>query len=147
MKTMKILFMAIMAMLTMTACDSDDDEVVNQAELPTAAQTFLSTYFPGTTVSRVEKDSSGSLPHFDVTLSDGTEVEFDEAGDWVDVDCKTKAVPTAIVPQAITDYVTANYPRLFIVQIDRTKTRYEIELSNDTDIHFDSNFKILYIGD
>lgn len=144
---MKIMLMAILAMLTITACDSDDDEFVEVTELPAAAQTFLSQYFPGLTVKSVEKEKASGTFYYDVTLADGTEVEFDQAGAWTDVDCKNKAVPSVIIPQAISAYVEANYPGLLIVQIERESYGYDIELSNDLDIRFDTLFNVTRVGD
>ena len=146
MKTMKYFLMALMFVLPMTSCDSDDDVVINEADLPVAAQTFLSEHFSGVKVSRVEKDKETNGQRFDVLLADGTEVEFDQDGSWTEVDCTPKAVPNAIIPEAIGNYVRTNYPDLLIVQIERESYGYEIDLSNDLDIKFDNQYKVIRIG-
>lgn len=145
MKTMKFFLMAMLAALTITACDSDDDVLIDEKDLPTTARTFLAQYFPSQTVTRVEKDGKNGSQYYDVTLSDGTDVEFDQNGNWTEIDCKTKAVPSVIIPQAITAYVEGNYPGILIVQIDREPYGYEIELSNHIDIKFDEQFNVLRI--
>lgn len=148
MKTIKILMLALLAVLQLTSCHSDDDEVViNQTDLPTAAQTFLSDYFNGLQVTRVEKDNENGSDRYDVYLADGTELEFDQSGAWTDVDCKNKAVPAAIVPEAIGKYVADNYASLKIVQIERENYGYDIELSNGLDIRFDRDYNVTRVGD
>lgn len=148
MKTIKILMLALMAVLQLTSCHSDDDDVViNQTDLPAVAQTFLNDYFNNLQVTRVEKDSENGADYYDVYLADGTELEFDKSGAWTSVDCKTKAVPVGIVPEAISKYVAENHANLTIVQIERESYGYEIELSNDLDIRFDHDFKVIKVGD
>lgn len=148
MKTIKILMLALLAVLQLTSCSSDDDDVViNPTDLPAAAQTFLNEYFNGLQVTRVEKDDENGSDRYDVYLADGTEVEFDQSGAWTDVDCKTKAVPAAIVPEAIGRYVADNYASLSIVQIERESYGYDIELSDGLDIQFDRDYNVIRVGD
>ena len=80
-------------------------------------------------------------------MADGTELEFDQSGAWTDVDCKNKAVPAAIVPEAIGQYVADNYASLTIVQIERENYGYDIELSNGLDIRFDRDYNVTRVGD
>ena len=145
MKAIKILMLVLMAMLQLTSCDSDDDDevVINQTDLPAAAQAFLNNFFNNVQVARVEKDSEKGAVQYDVRLADGTELEFDQSGAWTSVDCKTKAVPAAIVPEAISRYVAEKYANLVIVQIERESYGYDIELSNDLDIQFNHDFKVI----
>ncbi|MBC8644054.1 PepSY-like domain-containing protein [Flavobacterium lindanitolerans] len=55
------------------------------------------------------------------------------------------AVPTAIVPEAITTYVTANYAGQTINTIEIERTGYDIELSNGLDLVFDSRGQFIRI--
>jgi len=136
--------LALIAVLQFTSCHSDDsDVVISQNDLPQAAQTFLSNYFSNQQVAKVEKESENGADHYEVTFADGTELEFDQSGAWTSVDCKKRAVPAAIVPEAISKYVSENYANLIIVQIERESYGYEIELSNDLDIRFDHDFKVI----
>lgn len=136
--------LALIAVLQFTSCHSDDsDVVISQNDLPQAAQTFLSNYFSNQQVAKVEKESENGADHYEVTFADGTELEFDQSGAWTSVDCKKRAVPAAIVPEAISKYVLENYANLIIVQIERESYGYEIELSNDLDIRFDHDFKVI----
>ncbi|MBP9547019.1 MAG: PepSY-like domain-containing protein, partial [Tidjanibacter sp.] len=53
------------------------------------------------------------------------------------------AVPAAIVPAAITKYVTENYPDAYIRSIERDRHAYEVNLSNRWEIKFDLNFNVI----
>ena len=144
MNKIKYLFLALMTMFAFASCSSDDDDkVITLQDLPAQAQTFLTTHFSGLDATHVEQEGSTDSPTYSVRLSDNTEIDFDQQGQWTEVDCKTKAVPAAIIPQGIADYVAANYPDLTIVQIDKEPYGYEIELSNDLDLKFDQQQNIL----
>lgn len=146
MRKMKYLLIALFAVLQFTACDSDDDLVVKTGDLPTAAQTFLNQYFPDMKIVQVKLDAEKMGRHYDVKLADGSELEFDENGNWTEVDCKTRAVPSAIVPTPIANYVVSNYNAgVFIVKIEREISGYEIELSNGLDIKFNNEFNVIKV--
>ena len=85
---------------------------------------------------------------YEVTYTDRTEVEFRADGQWSAVDRKYSAVPAAIVPQQIADFVAKmNYPGQFIRKIDRDAYSWEIELSNGLEVEFDLNFNVIDYDD
>lgn len=68
--------------------DSDDDTGTSQTiavtDLPQAAQDYLKTHYATNTVVEVEKETSAAgVVSYEVELNDGTEVEFDAAGNFV----------------------------------------------------------------
>lgn len=139
-------FFASVIVIIAASCSSDDNNapntttVIEFSALPENAKAFLTTHFP-TIESRMIKqnamaDDDGSI--YDVYLNNGFEVDFDSNGNWTDVDGNTQAVPTAIVPEAITTYVTTNYAGQTINTIEIERTGYDIELSNGLDLVFDS---------
>ena len=91
---------------------------ISQSELPKAAQTFLSEHFPGDNVRKAEKEQGRRGAEYEVDLVSGAEVDFRDNGDWKEVKAaKGKAVPVAIVPDAISKYVTTNFADQIIVEI------------------------------
>ena len=54
------------------------------------------------------------------------------------------ALPAAIVPAAIQQYVSTNFPGTVITKIDKERYGYEIELSSDIDLKF--NYQGVLIG-
>lgn len=115
---------------------------IKQSEIPKAAQTFLSKHFPGDNVRKAEKDQGRHGAEYEVDLVSGAEVEFRENGEWKEVKAaRGKAVPAAIIPAAISKYVSTNYAGRTIVEISRKRGGYEIELSNGTELKLTEDAK------
>ena len=139
--------MALLCMLLQSVTCLADDKIIPVEQLPAPAKTFVKKYFPQATIEYATKDTEFMGTTYEVRLSDGTEVDFDKKGNWDNVDCKTKAVPASLVPAAIAQYVKAHYPNTVIVKIDKERGGYEIELSNDLDLKFNSKGKLIGIDD
>ena len=137
---------ALMAVAAFTSCsDDNDDKVISTTELPQAARTFISTYFPTDKVTKVEKDAEHTLAVYDVHFSSGYEVEFDVEGNWVDVDApRGKMIPEGIAPVEIAHYVVTYYPQSGINELSRHLTGYEAELLDGEDLHFDLQANFIY---
>lgn len=86
---------------------------------------------------------------YDVKLVNGTKIEFNNSGKWTSVDCKKSAVPSSIVPKAIRNYVNKNFSDVFIVQIEKKPTKYEVKLSDDVELTFNllGQFKSMKMDD
>lgn len=119
----------------------------NPGQLPQAITAFISKNFPGATVVGIDPDSEYGGLEYDVTLNDGTKIDFDRNNQWKKVECYSKAVPATFVPAAIANYVKANYQSLPITKIDNKGYGYEIELSNGLDLKFDAGGKFVGIDD
>lgn len=115
---------------------------VSQSELPKAAQTFLTKYFPKDQVKKVEKDNGRRGTEYEVDLVSGAEVEFMSDGQWKDVKAAHgTVVPSDIVPAAIVKYVNTNHKGQTIVEISRKRGGYEVELSNGTELKLTEDAK------
>ena len=139
MKQMKHFLMALLCLLVSNVALADDTPIPVE-QLPAAAKTFVQTNFEGKRIIYAEKDWNS----YECRLDDGTKVEFNRKGNWKKVDCHMTAVPAAIVPQAIQQYVTTNFPGCIITKIDKERYGYDIELSNDIDLKF--NYQGVIIG-
>ncbi len=122
-----------------------NDKPVSVTELPAMAQQFIKQHFAGESVLFATVDSEILDKSYDVMFKNNCKVEFDKKGNWTEVDCQQKAVPAAIVPQQIKDYVNTNYAGEKITKIERDNGRYEIELSNRLDITFNKKFQVVDI--
>lgn len=139
-------------MAGMQSCENNTNfGNINPNKLPNAAKSFIEQYFADQTIVSAEKEMDDGQVVYEVTLSDGTELDFDENGEWADVDCQNRQVPDGIVPEKIRSYVATNYPDNFIVEIEHKYNRYRIELNNDKygaspiELRFDNQFN--YTGD
>lgn len=142
MKLFRLLSVAAVCLL-FTAVSCAHDRIIPVTQLPAQAQTFIKTHFADKTVAYAKQDGA----KYEVKFNDGAEVEFTRRGEWDKVDCKFTAVPEAIVPEQIKNYVAANHPGALITKIDKERYGYEIELSNSLELKFDRNFNIFDIDD
>lgn len=112
--------------------------------LPLAARTALKNNFKGKiSVIKIDKDF-GRISDYEVVLTDGSEVKFDNKGNWKEIESSpNSSVPTKMVPQAITDYVKANQRKARIIGIEKDRNGYEVELSNGLDMKFDCRGRFL----
>lgn len=108
---------------------------INQSELPEAAQEFITKYFPNDQIRKVEKDNDHHGTEYEVEFVSGSEIDFRSDGQWKEVKAsRGNAVPSEIVPQAIANYVSANFKGQYIVEISRKRGGYEIEISNGSEL-------------
>lgn len=123
------------------------DRVIAYTQLPKSAQAFVSKYFPGRTASQVKEDSEFSSKTYEVRLSDGTEIEFTARGQWKDVDGKRTALPTAFIPSQIVKTLQSRHPGDAIVQIEKTRWGYQVELASGIEAHFNNQLKFVRYDD
>lgn len=144
----KIFLTAALLFAGITVTLAGNDRPITVDKLPAAAQNFLKSYFSDLTVAYAVEDLQFAGSEYEVTYTDRTEVEFDTKGEWTSVDRKYTAVPAAIVPKQITDYVAkSNFPNQEIRKIERNAYTWEIELTNGLEIKFDRNFRVIDIDD
>ncbi|MBQ2332694.1 MAG: PepSY-like domain-containing protein, partial [Prevotella sp.] len=101
MKTMKYFMMALVCLLMQSATCLADGRPIPVEQLPKAAKDFVAKYFPGQNIIYAEKEYG----KYEARFNNGMEIEFDKKGNWDKVDCKTTAVPAALIPEAIAQYV------------------------------------------
>lgn len=143
----KILLLLVCLFSLQTVVRADDDRPIAVTQLPAAAQQFIKKHFTGNQVAFAKMEKDWFSKSYDVTFTNGNKLEFDEKGEWTDVDCKYTSVPAAIVPKAIADYVAQNYKDVRILKIDRDTRDYEVKLSNRLELKFDLQFNLIDIDD
>lgn len=143
MKTFKSLLVAFICMMVSNVALADDKPIPVE-QLPASAKTFVTNNFPGKQILYAEKDRNS----YECRLDDGTKIEFTAKGEWKQVDChRTSAVPAALVPEAIKQYVEANFSNCMITKIDKERYGYDIELSNDLELKFNNKGALIGMDD
>lgn len=146
----KYILMMLAAVLTVMSGYAFDKYSIDRNDLPETAREFLATHFPKAKVGMVKTDKHLlKKTDYDVKLVNGTKIEFNNAGKWTSVDCKTREVPEAIVPKTVRTYVKKNFPDVKIVKIEKTATKYEVGLSDDVELTFNllGQFKSMRMDD
>lgn len=118
---------------------------ITTAELPANAQTFLKKHFPNETPSSIIKEKEVFSTEYKVQFSNATEIEFDGKGNWEEIDGNHTAIPASTIPAKIAAYVKANYKDASVTKIDKSRWGYEVNLSNNLELEFDSSEKFLRI--
>lgn len=133
-----LILLFCLAAFSMFACETPDTPITKE-QLPQTAQSFINQFFSDYQIAYIQKDNDS----YDVKFSNGFEVDFNKKGEWKEVDCQTSEVPSGIVPANIRNYVNTNYNGLFIVQIGKEHSEYDVELNNGLELVFDKdgNFK------
>ena len=146
---MKKIFVLFVLAISFSAAHAfiGNDKVINKNQLPAQAQSFLNENFANVKISYAKLETDFLVSSYEVMLADGTKLEFSNKGNWEEVDCRQSAVPAAIVPQPIKDYVDKNYAGERIVIIEKNRKDYEVKLSNRLELKFDKNFNIYDIDD
>lgn len=142
MENLKKLMLAFACLLVPIACVADD-RPISPDQLPAEARSFVQTHFSGKKIVYAEKDWNS----YECRLNDGTQVEFNRKGVWTEVDCHMAAIPAAIIPAAMQDYVKKNFEGCLITKIAKERYGYEVELSNDLDLKFNYQGALIGIDD
>lgn len=146
----KILLTAFVAILVCLSAAAGDTYSINRSDLPEKAQEFLTQYFPKSKVSMVKTDKHLlKKTDYDVKLVNGTKIEFNNAGNWTSVDCKTREVPSGLIIKTIQKYLKNNFPEEKVVKIEKKTLGFELELSNGIELKFDrlGTFKSMDMDD
>lgn len=139
---MKRLFILISALaVTLSAMAYERPVQFNQ--LPQKAQKLIEQHFAEVGFSYATYDMEVGDSVYDVLLNDGTQIEFKNNGEWRKIECRRGgALPATLLPKAIVDYVTTTHPTQRIVEVERDRRDYDVKLSGDIELTFDSKGRI-----
>lgn len=140
---LSLLFAGIVSFTPLCSCSDDDDNdyetVITESQLPSAAKTFLSTYYPDVKVARAEMDYEKGVVFYDVRLQNGHEVTFNADGEWMEVDAPDgQSIPDGFFPAGIVSYLQQNYSGYGVNDITKIGAGYEVELVSNIDLIFDA---------
>ncbi|WP_430613214.1 PepSY-like domain-containing protein [Flavobacterium sp. JP2137] len=138
-----VLSVAAVCLLSFTgvSCSSDDNNTtettIPTSDLPTPTKSFLDTYYLDATIIRIKMNIRSVDEYYEVYLSNGTEIDFDQAGNWTEVDGNHQAIPTGFIHPSIVSYVATNYPTTAIESIDKKAYGFDVDLLNNSELRFD----------
>ena len=108
---------------------------------------FVKQYFPKANILMVNAD----WDEYEVSLSDGTQLEFTRKPEWKKIDCEHSTiyptVPNNLIPEPIANYVKTNFADQDIIKIEKKRRGWEIELNSELEIGFNKNFVVTKIDD
>ena len=137
---MKKLFLLLIVGLLAVLPASADKYMHSDEALPQAAKAVLKKNFKSeVSLVKIEKEFA-QIKEYEVIMTDGTEITFDRQGNWKEVETRnTGSIPVGFVPAGIQKYVKANHKDTRIVGIEKSRSGYEIDLSNGIEMKFNSD--------
>lgn len=146
-KVMKKLLATLSAILALSASTaSASDRIIDFSALPQPIQQFAKANFKDKKVAVVKEDTNffGAVTEgYDIVFADGTEIDFSSDGTWREVSAKTSSVPNAIIPEQILGYIRDNFNSSPVVQIERKRYGYKLELASKQELKFNKQFVFL----
>ena len=144
----KVLSILVLVLATVQMAFAGDVITRDAKQLPLTARNFINQYFTKPQISHI-KIETGILgsKSYEVLLTDRTEIDFDSNGNWTDVDCKKAAVPAALIPASVKEYVKMNFPQEIITKIERGRSGVEVELANADPQRADAENLIFYLAE
>ena len=140
-KSLLVLMAFVMAMFLPAKAESD--RVITFDQLPATAQTLLKKHF----ADKVPLIVTVDWDDYKVIYQSGEKVEFDKKGNWKELNCKTSAVPTALIPEQIKASVKQTFPGATIIKLDRDRRGYDVKLNNGMELEFNRQFQIVEMDD
>lgn len=139
----KLLFILLLAVASVQIAFAGDIITKDTMKLPLQARNFINQHFSNPQISYIKIENEIlQAKKYDVLLTSSTEIEFDNRGNWIEVDCKKTAVPATILPNFVKEYMKTNgFHSEFVTQIERNHKGYEVELNTDLSLKFTKNGK------
>lgn len=149
MKMKKIFLPLVVSLLLLCSISCAQNTILNNVkELPLKAQSFLTQYFPNEQISYIKMDQDLlESKKYEIKFTSGADVDFDKNGEWIEVDCKQRAVPTNFIPAPIISYINSKFANSFITQIEKEHWGYTVELNNNLELEFNSKGEFKRIDD
>ena len=147
--TMKRILAFSLALLASTSLSlqAAADRIIQYAQLPKPAQTFLEKYFRAQTATRIAEDFDDREAIYEVTLSDGVEIDFNSQGQWRKVDGDRIPIPTAFIPAQIMQDLQRRRPGDQVIEIEHNRRGYKLELSSGIEAHYTNQLRFSHYDD
>ncbi len=143
----KVLIISILATLMGSTTLIGRDRPVTYNQLPAKARQTIEDHFPGATLSYATYDNDPFEQHYEVVLTNGVKLDFRKNGEWRQIDCGRTAVPTALIPASVLQFVKAHHPDNQVVDIDRDGHEMDVKLNNGLDLKFTQSGRFKYYDD
>jgi len=128
-------------LLAVPSARADDDRPIEVKQLPAKAQAFIAQHFSTDRVSYAKMERDLFDTKYEVIMVSGTKIEFGRSGEWKEVATRYAAVPDALVPRPIAQFVAERHPKAKIVKIERDKREWEVKLGDGMKLTFNSRFE------
>lgn len=145
---MKKLVLLTLMVFSLIACESQEKKEINFSSLPQKSQQFINQHFADKTIQIIFMEKEIFDKEYEVIFVDGSKIEFNKNGSWKEVESKFRpGVPLTFIKEGIVSHISTRFPYAFIESISYEHRRYEVDLSNDVEMIFDSEGRFLRYDD
>ena len=144
---MKRIIATFILLAGVTSMAMADERPITVNSLPKAAIEFINGNFPNVPVVLATVDREIMDTDYEVRLEDGTIIDFDGKGRWVEVSNKRNALPASVLPKPIAAYIKSNYPSERCLKIEKNSHSYETKLTNGLELVFTLDGKMIGYDD
>lgn len=131
-------FPILLGVWMLSSCD--DEKKIDFGDLPSEARSFIENYFPGADILSIVQEKEDGRKEYQVKLSDGTDMEFDEDGEWTNIECYFSPLPTGILPANVITKVEELHPEAYINGVEKELGGYVVEVTDADGIDWDMRF-------
>ncbi|WP_177190171.1 PepSY-like domain-containing protein [Myroides guanonis] len=147
MKNVAIKILSVVFLLIGMSANAQES-IITKKELPQSAQKFISDNFSKGIIDYVKMDKEVFSTDYKVKFTDGSEIEFDSKGVWMEVDGNKNTIPTGFIQKNILTYVKDKFPNTHIVKIEKGRfEKQQVKLSNGLELEFNSKGDFKRIDD
>ena len=136
-------FPILLGVWMLSSCD--DEKKIDFGDLPSEARSFIENYFPSADILSIVQEKEDGRKEYQVKLSDGTDMEFDEDGEWTNIECYFSPLPTGILPANVITKVVELHPEAYINGVEKELGGYVVEVTDaggiDWDMRFNAQFE------
>lgn len=136
-------FPILLGVWMLSSCD--DEKKIDFGDLPSEARSFIENYFPSADILSIVQEKEDGRKEYQVKLSDGTDMEFDEDGEWTNIECYFSPLPTGILPANVITKVEELHPEAYINGVEKELGGYVVEVTDaggiDWDMRFNAQFE------
>ena len=136
-------FPILLGVWMLSSCD--DEKKIDFGYLPSEARSFIENYFPSADILSIVQEKEDGRKEYQVKLSNGTDMEFDEDGEWTNIECYFSPLPTGILPANVITKVEELHPEAYINGVEKELGGYVVEVTDaggiDWDMRFNAQFE------
>lgn len=136
-------FPILLGVWMLSSCD--DEKKIDFGDLPSEARSFIENYFPSADILSIVQEKEDGRKEYQVKLSNGTDMEFDEDGEWTNIECYFSPLPTGILPANVITKVEELHPEAYINGVEKELGGYVVEVTDagviDWDMRFNAQFE------
>lgn len=148
MKIKKLLLSVITASILTSVAFAASKVTQDVGVIPAQGMSYIKTNFPDVKIMSIKIDKTlFSIDDYEIMLEDGTEIELKPNGEWTSVENKIKGVPLSTIPVPVRQYIRENYPEKKVIEVQKKKYGFQVELDNRFELKFSESGQFLGLDD